>query len=833
MSRTRRPRPGLATAIVLCALLVLGGCGGGGGGGGGSGTGVPEPEPAQGGGLSAGGGSGAGDTMPPPPPPPPPDLCIPVHAGSCLSASEFEASASSTAAKYRIPGFRTQWGLERIGADDAYAHIELAHGDGAEPGAGVNLGFIDTGIHMDNQLFKGSSITEVLLGATDEDGSRVSHGTAVASVAAAPRQPGFHEVENANAAHGVAPGSDIVMFAIPLGSAVPGAPYVPVTLARLAERDSVMAGVLGEALAWRDGDGDPVDFLNLSFGYDGIIDGYTEEDLRANFEETIAAAAQAGAGEKTILVAAAGNAHGRNCNPADTPHCVENTVGTTTTTTIDAVSVEVLPGLAARIEELRGHLLAVAAVDRTGEIASFSNRCGIAAEYCLAAPGQDIVAAFYGPAWFNHPDCPDGGCPGFQGITNRTRGTSYAAPMVTGGLALLKQLFRSQLSNPELAARILATADRSGRYADSGVYGQGLLDLDAATSPVGGLDVPVTGVTGNGAPLATTGIRLGAAFGDGLERSLGGREIAALDDLDAPFWFSLGSLASTAPGPSLARDLRELMAPDPVSGPDAGWGLRPAAGGSGPGGAPPGLRLGLLQTPSPRAGGGHLGLAGGALALALAGEHGLSATAFTTAGGHGGPSPAAAGALLAWRPARTALALRAGWMDERESLLGTTADGAFGELATGAVFAGLRAGGDLGGWHLDAAAEVGSASPAARDGIISGVSTIATSAFALRASRPLARSGTLHLSLAQPLRIERGRARLDVPVGRTPAGEVVRSRVTADLAPSGRQLDAAAKWHRRLGGGELRLGAVATREPGHRADAKPRLTVLAGWRRPF
>ena len=174
---------------------------------------MPVPGPPPGGGSGSGGSSGSGGGTPPPPPPPPP--CIPVHAGACLSRSELDAEARRRAKSYRdVASFRNQWGLERIEADSAYAHLELVHGNAAEPGAGVTIGFIDSGIHTAHPLLGGKSITEVFLaGATDEDGSRRSHGTAVASVAAAPRLPGFD-----NTAHGVAPGADIAMFAISLAS---------------------------------------------------------------------------------------------------------------------------------------------------------------------------------------------------------------------------------------------------------------------------------------------------------------------------------------------------------------------------------------------------------------------------------------------------------------------------------------------------------------------------------------------------------------------------------------------------------------------------------------
>ena len=55
--------------------------------------------------------------------------------------------------------------------------------------------------------------------------------------------------------------------------------------------------------------------------------------------------------------------------------------------------------------------------------------------------------------------------------------------MVAGGLAIMKQLFRDQLSNTELVTRLFETADRSGVYADAAIYGRSSMDLGAATSP--------------------------------------------------------------------------------------------------------------------------------------------------------------------------------------------------------------------------------------------------------------------------------------------------------------------------------------------------------------
>lgn len=722
----------------------------------------------------------------PDPEPQPPQHCIPTHDGNCLSTDDFTTGTESLAAEYREhTNFKNQWGLSHVKADYAYGHLSKIKGKDVAPGAGVTIGFIDSGIDQGHPDFAGKTITEhLLLGAPNQTGHRFSHGTAVASVAAAIRSQHDHS------AHGVAWGADIAMFAIPTGSAG-DRPYTPVSLQGLASQDVVWAGVFNYVLVPRPGVPD-VDILNLSFGYPGIIDGYSEQDLRAYFGRTIATLTQADAEEKIILVWAAGNAHGRRCANT-TEHC-ENDA-------INAVSVEVLSGLVARIEELQGHSIAVVALHSDGKIADFSNRCGIAADFCIAAPGAGIRVAYQGP----HPDT---GVPARGWHTGD--GTSYAAPFVAGGLAVMKQLFRDQLSNTELVTRLFETADDEGVYADRTVYGRGAMDLRTATWPVGVLDVPVESdrADGVGAALLGTRLQAGAAFGDGLERSLADTEIAAFDDLGAPFWFDLGDFATGATARSMMADVHESTA--------RVWSRTEEAAH---------WRIGYREPPGDA---GHLALAERAVTLTLADRHALNGIVFTTE--EVAEQPPASGAAVTWRPTGSPLGLHAGWMHEPETLLGSSADGAFGALSADVAFVGVETEADLGGWRVGADAEVGSVHSAARGGIVSRVSPLTTTAFTLHTSTAFAGDGWLRLSVSQPLRVERGSASLSVPAGRTKAGAVVRSPLTADLAPSGRQIDVAAQWQQSLSIGEVRVGAVVTHQPGHRAAAGPELMFLSGWR---
>lgn len=195
------------------------------------------------------------------------------------------------------------------------------------------------------------------------------------------------------------------------------------------------------------------------------------------------------------------------------------------------------PGLGAALPLLfapfRGHTLAVVATDpATGLIASYSNRCGRlpsdwdtarhGRHYCLTAPGTVRGLA------------PDPNTPGRGNIQTR-RGTSFAAPMVSGGLALLMEHFRGTRGNTAVVKRMLDTADRSDQYGDLETYGAGFLDLEAALSPVGTLNV---GQSTH--PLRRTVLHTPVAFGAVAQR-VSNLEIAAFDRQDFPFWIPLSS----------------------------------------------------------------------------------------------------------------------------------------------------------------------------------------------------------------------------------------------------------------------------------------------------
>ena len=128
-----------------------------------------------------------------------------------------------------------------------------------------------------------------------------------------------------------------------------------------------------------------------------------------------------------------------------------------------------------------------------------------------------------------------------------------AAPHVSGALAALKSLFPN-LSYQDSRDRILFTADDSGIYADETIYGQGLLDLDAASRPVGGTGFAL-GTYDAGAVVSTAGASVNLPSG-AISRYLAGRNVLILDNYQrAPFLVPLSVFAGARGGYLSMSDL--------------------------------------------------------------------------------------------------------------------------------------------------------------------------------------------------------------------------------------------------------------------------------------
>ncbi len=152
-------------------------------------------------------------------------------------------------------------------------------------------------------------------------------------------------------------------------------------------------------------------------------------------------------------------------------------------------------------------------------------------------------------------------------------GSSYAAPQVSGALALLGEAFPN-LTPHELRARLLASADNSFFTADgstmlapgfshdySTTYGHGFLDIRAALLPIGSTSINMA----NGATISAASpiFATGAAMGDAVTQSLGGVSIAVSDSLNSGFTMPGAALtASAAPAPQGPGLLAQTLSSD-------------------------------------------------------------------------------------------------------------------------------------------------------------------------------------------------------------------------------------------------------------------------------
>lgn len=120
--------------------------------------------------------------------------------------------------------------------------------------------------------------------------------------------------------------------------------------------------------------------------------------------------------------------------------------------------------------DLEGNLISVVAMDRNGDPASYSNGCGLAWRWCLAAPGGDAPTSTQTAEEAAIQSTEPGG-----GYKVR-RGTSQAAPVVAGGMAVLRQAF-PYMTARQVIELALTTTQKSGRQRD---FGRGKFDLGRA-----------------------------------------------------------------------------------------------------------------------------------------------------------------------------------------------------------------------------------------------------------------------------------------------------------------------------------------------------------------
>lgn len=309
-----------------------------------------------------------------------------------------------------------------IDAQLGLTNVRAAH-DAGFNGQGETIGVIDTGVAHLNPALSGRVTANLIYVDPSTNNTAVDdvvgHGTAVSEIAAG--------VPFGSFAGGVAPGANIVSARIINDKA-------PTDDGSGQGNKATSADPLGTVNSDVVARGARI--INNSWG--GVYWDATDAAATKSFHDAYAPFTARGS---HLFVFAAGN--DSKANPSD---------------------IAALPSRAPDVEE---GWLTVVALDSNHptQLASYSNQCGIASRYCLAAPGDVIVAS--------------AGSTASQISYQVWKGTSLAAPQVAGAAAVVHSAFPT-LDYAAVRQIILGTADDLGDPGPDAVFGYGRLNVGRA-----------------------------------------------------------------------------------------------------------------------------------------------------------------------------------------------------------------------------------------------------------------------------------------------------------------------------------------------------------------
>ncbi|MGV8936680.1 MAG: S8 family serine peptidase [Allorhizobium sp.] len=447
------------------------------------------------------------------------------YANSLAAAAARPPGADNAVDPSTIPEFQRNWGLGAIGAQEAV--------NKSLTGKGVVVGVVDTGIDKTADGTPHSEFTgrvdarsmtffhwydpNLAISAGDvaagfvrptgasDDGS--GHGTHVSGIIAA--------AKDGSGMQGVASGATILAIqALPSvqksdlvdennNFTINGTTYNTTALAYCGsavyltdESQCSQANPLGistdVAIAYLATQKD-VRVINGSFGPDpgaGAV-SWATGDLTA---EAKAVRASLYAGQ--ILTIAAGNERTKAPIYAENPSGIglfpfitpsnafaRNSAGQRIYTGSDSVDFSDMTDAALTAAEAadgvkRGRIIVVVATDSQKVIAEYSNTCGVAAEWCIAAPGGTYDNRVERPIYSTYTG----------GTYQALQGTSMAAPHVAGAVAVLIEAFPTY-TPAQITNILFETAEDLGAVGTDPIYGRGFLRLDRALqSGPAGLD---------------------------------------------------------------------------------------------------------------------------------------------------------------------------------------------------------------------------------------------------------------------------------------------------------------------------------------------------------
>ncbi|MGE0830086.1 MAG: S8 family serine peptidase [Hyphomonadaceae bacterium] len=526
------------------------------------------------------------------------------------------------------------------------------------------------------------------------------------------------------------------------------------------------------------------------------------------------------------------------------------------------------PGrLASDLSVSNGLMIVAGGLNANGSINTISNLPGENADWYLTAPGWEIIVPDYGPA---------GAVPGFQlcgaaaGLPSNLceiQGTSYASPHIAGALALLME-DAPHLSPQQLVELLLESAEDAGAVGVDALYGRGVLSIENALAPVGGLMTPTAegGLTSFFAPVGV----VGPAFGDAFSDSVAWRA-AAFDSYGRTFDVSLASRWRAAPLDGLAMGGAPVLwrTEEGPAGLHARLGSVEAS-------LPFGVQRRMLEAPdaafhaampihdnvtlafaahapalqeaAPGVESAHLGFGGADLSVAITRPFGDARVSLVSQSGEAdlgpglGRSARRAAAIRveqdmgAWRAGATFGVLR-----EADAALGLAWDRAWGARASGVTeFFGVHAAwtplenvrlgafGEFGRAHMEGGGWLSLDAPLQTSAAAAAIEIAAIP----DALADLGMAGAWRFAVSQPLRVEAGALNALLPVadrwGRQSL-QFEERRISA--TPSGREIEARLSYWLWSGARLTARAELAHRtSPGHDADAAAAMEALVGLR---
>ena len=220
----------------------------------------------------------------------------------------------------------------------------------------------------------------------------------------------------------------------------------------------------------------------------------------------------------------------------------------------DGNAVPASPANSAVLTDAKGNLLLggraviVGAVDTKNVIASFSNRAGHICQNVVSGSCTDKVQikdyflVATGGSTMYQPYASPNTTTGIGGGT----GTSQSAALVSGGIGVIKQAWPT-LKPEQIVQVLLKTATDLGAPGVDAVYGNGLMNLDAATRPLGALTLAkvsstsATQIAAGPTPLASTGMTSGVLSKQSFMNSTVMQSAQVVDGMGRNFTVNMGA----------------------------------------------------------------------------------------------------------------------------------------------------------------------------------------------------------------------------------------------------------------------------------------------------